>query len=77
MPVFQKAAGFLDGSIRYSIGTHVELSFDAANLLDTKTVYQQQIFGDSPATPGAAAVFRDAGWSRVDRRFQAGVRIKF
>jgi TonB-dependent receptor len=77
LPVFQQAAGFLDGSIRFSMGTHVELSFDAANLLETKTVYQQQIFGDSPATPGAAAVFRDAGWSRVDRRFQAGVRIKF
>jgi len=51
LPVFQKAAGFLDGSVRYSIGKHVELSLDATNLLDTKTVYEQQIFGDSPATP--------------------------
>jgi len=51
MPVFQKAAGFLDGSVRYSIGSHVELSLDATNLLDTRTVYQQQIFGDSAATP--------------------------
>jgi TonB-dependent receptor len=77
LPVFQKAAGFLDGSIRYSLGSHLELSLDATNLLDTKTVYQQQIFGDSAATPGAAAVFRDAGWSRVDRRYQFGVRAKF
>ncbi|HEY0747794.1 MAG TPA: TonB-dependent receptor [Steroidobacteraceae bacterium] len=77
LPVFQKAAGFLDGSLRYSIGSHVELSLDVANILDTKTVYQQQIFGDSSATPGAAAVFRDSGWSLIDRRYQMGVRVKF
>jgi TonB-dependent receptor len=77
MPVFQKAAGFLDGSVRYSIGTHVELSIDATNLLDTRTQYKQQIFGDSTATPGAKPVFMDSGWSRVDRRYQAGVRVKF
>jgi TonB-dependent receptor len=77
LPVFQKAAGFLDGSLRVSVGSHVELSLDVANILDTKTVYQQQIFGDSSATPGAAAVYRDSGWSLIDRRYQAGVRAKF
>jgi len=77
LPVFQKAAGFLDGSIRYSVGSHLELSLDATNLLNTRTVYQQQIFGDTTATPGAAAVFQDAGWSRVDRRYQFGLRAKF
>jgi TonB-dependent receptor len=77
LPVFQKAAGFLDGSIRYSIGSHVELSLDATNLLNTRTVYQQEIFGDSSATPGAAPVYRDSGWSVVDRRYQFGVRAKF
>jgi TonB-dependent receptor len=77
LPVFQKAAGFLDGSVRYSVGSHVELSMDVTNLLDTRTVYEQQIFGDSTATPGAAAVFKDSGWSRVERRFQFGVRAKF
>ena len=77
LPVFQKAAGFLDGSIRYSVGSHLELSLDVTNLLNTRTVYQQQIFGDTAATPGAAAVFQDAGWSRVDRRYQFGLRAKF
>jgi TonB-dependent receptor len=77
LPVFQKAAGFLDGSVRYSIGSHIELSFDATNLLDTRTQYEQQIFGDSSATPGAKPVFMDSGWSRVDRRYQFGVRVKF
>jgi TonB-dependent receptor len=77
LPVFQKAAGFLDGSVRLSIDSHVELSLDVANILDTKTVYQQQIFGDTTATPGAAAVYRDSGWSLIDRRYQFGVRAKF
>jgi TonB-dependent receptor len=77
LPVFQKAAGFLDGSIRYSIGSHIELSLDATNLLDTRIGYQQQIFGDSSATPGAAPVYKDSGWSRVERRYQFGIRAKY
>jgi TonB-dependent receptor len=77
LPVFQKAAGFLDGSIRYSINPHVELSFDASNLLNETTVYQQQIFGDSSATPNAKPVYIDSAWNRVDRRYQFGVRAKF
>jgi TonB-dependent receptor len=77
LPVFQKAAGFLDGSLRYSIGSHIETSFDVTNILDTKTQYEQQIFGDSSATPGAKPVYMDSGWSRVDRRFQLGVRVKY
>lgn len=77
LPVFQKAAGFLDGSLRFSINQFIELSLEASNLLDTKTVFQQQIFGDSPQTPGAGPVYRDSAWSRVDRRFQFGVRAKF
>ncbi|HTD75361.1 MAG TPA: TonB-dependent receptor [Steroidobacteraceae bacterium] len=77
LPVFQKAAGFLDGSLRYSIGSHIETLFDVTNILDTKTQYQQQIFGDSSATPGAKPVYMDSGWSRVDRRYQLGVRVKY
>lgn len=77
LPVFQKAAGFLDASLRYSVNNNIELSLDATNLLDTTTTYEQQIFGDSPQTPGAAAVFRDSAWNRVDRRYQIGIRAKF
>jgi hypothetical protein len=77
LPVFQKAAGFMDGSIRYSITRNIELSLEAVNLLGTTTVYQQQIFGDSPQSPGARPVFMDSAWSRVDRSFQAGARFKF
>ncbi|MGN6270407.1 MAG: TonB-dependent receptor [Sphingomonas sp.] len=77
LPVFQKAAGFLDGSIRWSLNDHFELSIEGTNLLGTTTVYQQEVFGDSPATPGVKPVYMDSSWSRVDRRFQFGVRAKF
>ncbi|MEA3066750.1 MAG: hypothetical protein QOK41_157, partial [Sphingomonadales bacterium] len=77
LPVFQKAAGFLDGSIRYSLTRYLELSVAGTNLLGTTTVYQQEIFGDSPQTPGVKPVYMDSSWSRVDRSVQLGVRFKF
>jgi TonB-dependent receptor len=77
LPVFQKSSGFMDGSIRYSIDSHVELSFDVVNLLDTRIRYEQEVFGDSSATPGAKPVYMDSGWSATDRRYQLGVRAKF
>jgi TonB-dependent receptor len=77
LPVFQKAAGFLDGSIRYSLTRNIELSIEGTNLLGTTTVYQQEIFGDSPQTPGAKPVYMDSSWSRVDRSVQLGARVKF
>ncbi|HEY1604878.1 MAG TPA: TonB-dependent receptor [Allosphingosinicella sp.] len=77
LPVFQKAAGFLDASIRLEVTRFVELSIDGTNLLNTKTVYQQEVFGDSPQTPGVKPVYMDSAWSAVDRRFQFGLRVKF
>ena len=77
LPVFQKAAGFLDGSIRFSVNSNIELSIEGTNLLGTTTVYQQEIFGDSPLTPGAKPVYMDSSWSRVDRSVQFGLRAKF
>ena len=77
LPVFQKAAGFMDGSIRFSVDKYVELSIEGQNLLNTRTVYQQQIFGDSKITPGAKPVFLDSNWGVVDRRFVFGARFKF
>jgi hypothetical protein len=75
--VFQKGAGFLDGSIRVSPFDWVELSIEGSNLLNTTSVFQQQVFGDTVVTPGAKPVFKDANWSRVDRRFAFGARFKF
>jgi TonB-dependent receptor len=77
LPMWQKASGYLDGSIRLQIGNNVELSVDGSNLLNTTTVSQQQLFGDSPLTPGAAPVRRDSAWIRSDRRYQLGIRLKY
>jgi TonB-dependent receptor len=77
LPVFQKAAGFVDGSVRYSITRNIELSLEGTNLLGTTTVYQQEIFGDSPQTPGAKPVYMDSAWNKVDRSLQLGIRVKF
>ncbi|MBO9713265.1 TonB-dependent receptor [Sphingomonas sp.] len=77
LPVFQKAAGYLDGSIRFSPFDWVELSIEGSNLLNTTTVYQQQVFGDTSITPGAKPVYMDSNWGRVDRRFSFGARFKF
>ncbi|MFC4307886.1 TonB-dependent receptor [Steroidobacter flavus] len=77
LPMWQKAGGYLDGSVRLQVGNNVELSLDGSNLLDRTTVSQQQLFGDSPLTPGAAPVRRDSAWIRSDRRFQLGFRFKY
>jgi outer membrane receptor protein involved in Fe transport len=77
LPMWQKASGYLDGSIRLQVGDNVELSLDGSNLLNTTTVNQQQLFGDSPLTPGAAPVLRDSAWIRSDRRYQLGFRFKY
>ena len=77
LPMWQKASGYLDGSVRYQVGNNTELSLDATNLLNTTTVHQQQVFGDSAATPGAKPVKIDSAWIRSDRRFQLGVRFKY
>jgi hypothetical protein len=47
LPIYQKGAGFLDGSIRYQVNNNIEVSLDGSNLLNTTTVFQQQVFGDS------------------------------
>jgi TonB-dependent receptor len=77
LPMWQKASGYLDGSVRYQIGNNIEVSLDGSNLLNTTTVGRQQVFGDSAATRDATAVKIDSAWIRSDRRFQLGVRFKY
>jgi TonB-dependent receptor len=76
-PMYQKAAGFLDGSIRYSLDEHWEMSLDGSNLLDTPIVFQQQILGDTSLSPNAKPVKLDTGWSRSGRLLQFAVRVKY
>ncbi|HMN46612.1 MAG TPA: TonB-dependent receptor [Povalibacter sp.] len=77
LPMWQKASGYLDGSIRYQVSNNIEVSLDASNILNTTTVNQQQVFGDSAATPGGKPVLIDSAWIRSDRRYQLGVRFKY
>lgn len=77
LPVWQRPAGFLDASLHYKITDHLEAEIDGKNLLDTTTVFAQQVQGDSPQTPGARPILLNSAWVRSDRGFKAGVRWKF
>jgi len=77
LPIWQKAMGQLDGSIRYKVNDHVEINFSGSNLTGADTVLMQQTFGDSPSTPGAAAVYLPYAWYKNDRRYQIGIRLKY
>lgn len=74
LPVWQKAAGYLDGSIRYSVNKQVELSLEGSNLLNTKTVTQQQL--TDTTSPEGKIILMQNSWFRQDRRFTFGVRWK-
>ncbi len=77
LPVWEKAMGTLDGSIRYKVNDHVELNLSGSNILGSDTVLMQQVFGDSPSTPNAAAVIVPYAWYKNDRRIQVGIRLKY
>jgi TonB-dependent receptor len=78
LPVWQKAAGFLDGSVRYKLNDNIELNVSASNILGTETVLLQQIEGDIPGkTPGASMKMFPNAWWKNDRNFQVGIRLKY
>ena len=72
LPAWQKAAGYLDGSIRYAVTPHIELSVQASNLLNTKVKLEQQVTDSAHH-----AILVPNSWFQNDRRFQVGVRAKF
>ena len=74
LPVWSKALGYLDGSIRYSVNKNIELSIEGSNLLNTKTVTEQQM-SDSQSPEGKMILMQNS-WFRQDRRFTFGVRWK-
>lgn len=75
LPVWQKAAGFLDGSIRYSVTKNVELSVQGSNLLNTQTKLEQQITDVN--SPEKKRILVPNAWFQNDRRFVIGARVKF
>jgi outer membrane receptor protein involved in Fe transport len=72
LPVWADAAGFLDGSIRYRVTRHMELSLQGSNLLNTRTVLRQQV-----TDADAGGRLEPGSWFQNDRRIVAGVRIKY
>jgi TonB-dependent receptor len=74
LPVWQKAAGYLDGSIRYSVNKNLELSVEGSNLLNTKSVTLQQLTDQD--SPEGRRILMQNSWFRQDRRFTFGVRWK-
>jgi TonB-dependent receptor len=81
LPVWQKAAGYLDASIRYSVSNSIELSLEGSNLLNTRTKLLQQVADkDSDITGDGVAdgkvVLTPNAYFQNDRRFIVGVRWK-
>jgi len=74
LPVWQKASGFLDGSIRYRVNNAIEVSVEASNLLNTKTRLLTQI--TDAESPEGKIILTPNGYFQNDRRFIFGVRWK-
>ncbi|MDC7674508.1 TonB-dependent receptor [Asticcacaulis machinosus] len=69
LPVWQEAAGYLDGSVRYRVNDTLELSVQGSNLLGEDTVLLQQVNNDGLLKPNA--------WFKNDRRVQVGLTLKY
>jgi len=74
LPIWQAAAGYLDGSIRYNISKNFELSLEGSNLLSTKTVTMEQLTDET--SPEKERILVHNSWFRQDRRFTVGLRWK-
>ncbi len=68
-PIQQDDIGFLDASVRWTITDSIEVSLQAANLLDEKSTASQQV--DAAGQTYARSVFLN------DRRFEFGIRYDF
>jgi iron complex outermembrane recepter protein len=74
LPVWQEAAGYLDGTVRYAVNKNVEVQFQVSNILNTETVLRQQVTDGS--SPEGKRVFVPNAWFQNDRRFTVGARFK-
>ncbi len=75
LPVWQKASGFLDASLRYRLTDNIELSAQGSNLLNTKTKLLQQV--TDVDSPEGEIVLTPNAWFQNDRRFTFGARVRF
>jgi len=73
-PVWNAAAGYLDGSIRYSVNKHFEISLDGSNLLNTKTQTLAQVTDNT--SPEKKMILLPNSQFRQDTRYTLGFRFK-
>jgi hypothetical protein len=74
LPIWQKATGYLDGSIRYRVSDSIELSLEGQNLLNTKAVLMQQLTDQD--SPEGKIILAPESWNESDRRIIIGARWK-
>jgi TonB-dependent receptor len=74
LPVWQKAAGYLDASFRYDVTPNLQVTLEGSNLLNTQTVTMQQLADEN--SPEGRRILMQNSWFRQDRRFTIGVRWK-
>lgn len=72
LPIWQEAAGFLDGSVRYKVSDNLELSLQGSNLLSTETRLFQQVNDSSEG-----GVLTPNAWLKSDRRVVMGLRFRY
>ena len=77
LPVWQLAAGYLDGSLRYAVSDNIEVNLQANNILNTNTKLQQEVVGPTAAHPDTKGVFMPSAYFANDSRVQVGIRIKY
>jgi iron complex outermembrane receptor protein len=74
LPIWQKAAGFLDGRIAYKVSEALEFSVEGSNLLNTRTKLLQQVTDVN--SPEKKNILVPNAWLQQDRRYSFGVRWK-
>ena len=65
-PIWTEDQGFLDASVRYRVNDNIELSLQGQNLLNTKTITQQQVQNSE-----------DGGFRLPGSKFQNDTRLTF
>ncbi|MBV8971825.1 MAG: hypothetical protein JO290_05990, partial [Sphingomonadaceae bacterium] len=73
-PFWQRGNGYLDGSIQFKLTNYLLVTFDASNILGTKTIVEQQV---EDTRPDGTRNLQPYAYQQIDRRFGGGIRLKF
>ena len=76
-PVWTKAEGYLDASIRYAINSNMEFDIQGNNILGERPKIEEEVRGPSGANPTQTPLFLPGGQFNFDRRIQVSLRFKY